>query len=155
MRIPCARSVSPLFPHIACCIDDSAASDRALAEARRLRALGPGRLSLVHVAPWPLGLHGGAGGWVPEVAELEKGAREWLAVRAAEVPEAEQVILCGHPAATVCDWAEREHPDLIVVATHRGTLARALLGSFASFLAQHSPCPVLLVRPPATHEEGR
>ena len=42
------------YPHIACCLDQSEASGRALAEARRLRAFGAGRLSLVHVLEGPL-----------------------------------------------------------------------------------------------------
>ena len=38
------------FRHIAVCIDESDASRRALAEARRLRTFGEGRLlSLIHI----------------------------------------------------------------------------------------------------------
>jgi nucleotide-binding universal stress UspA family protein len=35
----------------------------------------------------------------------------------------------------------------VVAATHRGLVERALLGSFASHLAHHSPCPVFLIPP--------
>ncbi|MCU0306897.1 MAG: universal stress protein [Thermoleophilia bacterium] len=135
------------FPHIACCIDDSSAAAVAIAEARRLRDLEPGRLTLVHAARWPLGPSGGFGGWVPDRERLVSAARDWLAARAAEVPGAETALVCGHPPAAVCEWAEEARPDLLVVASHRGAVERALLGSFAAFVAHHAPCPVLLVRP--------
>jgi nucleotide-binding universal stress UspA family protein len=35
----------------------------------------------------------------------------------------------------------------MVAATHRGLVERALLGSFAGYLAHHAPCSVFLVPP--------
>ena len=81
------------YAHVACCIDDSPGSMRALAEARRLRALGPGRLSLVHVAPHALieePVPGGAEGAPRDIADDD---RAWLAATAAGVPGAEAVAL--------------------------------------------------------------
>jgi nucleotide-binding universal stress UspA family protein len=47
--------------------------------------------------------------------------------------------------------AERQHCDLIVMASHgRSGLARWLLGSVAEGVLRVSPCPVLLMRPPVT-----
>lgn len=37
--------------HIACCIDDSPASERATLLAQQIRKLSPGRLSIVHALP--------------------------------------------------------------------------------------------------------
>jgi len=143
------------YTHIACCIDDSEASRLALAEARRLRSLAPGRLSLVHVAQWPPPYVGGFGVWLPDPDLLFEGARDWLADQAAAVPEAEAVFLEGSPAAEACEWAGTAGVDLIVAASHRGLAARMRLGSFAHYLIHHAPCPVLIVRPAPGRDAGR
>jgi nucleotide-binding universal stress UspA family protein len=136
----------PPYAHVACCIDDSPASMRALAEARSLRALGPGRLSLVHVAPRALieAPAPGAGPGAPR--DIADDARAWLAATAAVVPGAEPVALTGLAADAAVDWAREARPDLVVAAAYRGALERALLGSFAAHLAREAPCPVLLTR---------
>ncbi len=134
------------YAHIACCIDDSPASMRALAEARRLRALGPGRLSLVHVAPRALieaPVPGAPAGAPRDIADDE---RDWLLATAGRVPGAEAVALTGLAADAALDWAREAQPDLIVAAAHRGPVERALLGSFAADLAREAPCPALLTR---------
>ena len=140
------------YRHIACCLDDSDASRRALAEARRLRALGPGRLTLLHVVEFPIPYATGLGGWVPNPVDLVDVARRWLEEATADVSEAELVVLEGHPAGEVCDWAAANAVDLVVCAGHRNLAARITLGSFAHYLVNHSPAPVLVMRPSA--EEG-
>jgi nucleotide-binding universal stress UspA family protein len=136
------------YPHIAVCIDRSDAAEAALAEARALRAAaGPGRLSLVHVAPWPLLYTGEAGAWAPDPEDIESAARVWLDGVAAGVPDGEPVLLDGYPPAAVCEWAGAEGVDLLVAASHRGLVERVLLGSFAGYLVRHAPCAVLLTRP--------
>lgn len=130
------------YAHIACCIDDSPASLRARDEARRLRALGPGRLSMVHVAPRAL-IEDPAGPGRPR--DIAARDREWLEAMA-EAEGAEPVALTGIAADAALGWARREHPDLMVAAAHRGPLERALLGSFAGRLAREAPCPALLTR---------
>ena len=136
------------YGHIAVCIDRSDASLATLAEARALRAaLGPGRLTIVHVAPWPLLYTGEAGAWAPDPADIESAAREWLEGIAADVSEGEGALLDGYPPAAVCEWAGTNEVDLIVAASHRGLVERVLLGSFAGYLARHAPCSVVLTRP--------
>ena len=136
------------YRHIAVCIDRSDASAAALSEARALRAaVGPGHLSIVHVAPWPLLYTGEAGAWAPDPEDIASGAREWLDQRAAAVTEAQAVLLDGYPPAAVCEWAEANDVDLIVAASHRGLVERVLLGSFAGYLVRNAPCSVLLTRP--------
>ena len=130
-------ATSPLWTHIACCVDESEASASALREAVRLRSQAPGRLSLVHVAFGPPG----------RPAE-ERGA--WLTAAAALAGgEAVLLVNLGVPAAAVSSWADGADVDLIVAAAHRGIRERIRLGSFAGHLARHAPCSVLLVRPPA------
>lgn len=137
------------YRHIACCVDDSPASERAIAEARRLRALGPGHLTLIHVAQWPVTY----GLWVPDPGDLYDGARHWLKGVVDEFPEAKAVLVeGGHPGAEACAWAHRHAVDLLVCASHHGPVARTVLGSFAHYLVHHAPCPVLVVRWSVTDE---
>jgi nucleotide-binding universal stress UspA family protein len=133
------------YEHIACCIDDSEGAAHALAEARRLRALGLGRLSVVTVAAYPLLAPDGA----EHPEDIEVSAERWLVGRMRDVPEGEPVLLHGFPPVAVCEWAREARPDLLVAGAHRSRVERALLGSFAAHLAHHAPCAVLLVRPVA------
>jgi nucleotide-binding universal stress UspA family protein len=135
------------FAHIACCIDHSDASMRALDQAVRLHDAGGGRLSLVHVAPWPMVIAGHGAAWVPDPAAIMAGAKEWLDGVVAAHPGAEGVLLEGYPPAAACDWAAAEGVDLMVASSSRGLFDRVLLGSFAGYLARHAPCSVLLTRP--------
>lgn len=141
------------YRHIACCLDDSEASRHALDEARRLRALGPGRLTLLHVVEFPVPYATGLGGWVPNPVDLVAVAKEWLGEATKDVTEGEMVVLEGHPAGEVCDWAGANAVDLLVCAGHRNLAARITLGSFAHYLVNHSPCSVLVLRPPAAAED--
>lgn len=140
------------FRHIACCLDDSDAARRALGEARRLRGFGAGRLTLLHVVEFPIPYATGMGGWVPNPVDLTDVAKGWLDGVVAEVPEATGVVLEGHPAGEVCDWAAANAVDLLVCAGHRNLAARITLGSFAHYLVNHAPCPVLVLRPAAAPE---
>ena len=134
------------FAHIACCIDHSDASTRALEQAVRLQA-GGGRLSLLHVAPWPMVIAGHGAAWVPDPAVILAGAQEWLDGVVAAHPGTEGVLLEGYPPAAACDWAADAGVDLLVASSSRGLFDRVLLGSFAGYLARHAPCAVLLTRP--------
>lgn len=134
------------YRHIACCVDDSPAAERALAEARRLRGLGPGRLSVVHAAPQPLLQVAVPGGTAPAPADLSARDERWLRGLVAGVPGAEPVHLTGLAPEAVLDWAGQARPDLLVAAAHRGVVERALLGSFAARMTLEAPCPVLLTR---------
>lgn len=136
-----------LYRHIACCVDRSDASRGALSEATRLRALGPGRLSIVHVSTWGIlfGAYPGVTAVDPEVVGEE--AQRWLDAIVAANPGSEGVLLDGYPPAAACEWAAQADVDLIVASSSRGIIDRVLLGSFAGYVARHAPCSVLLTRP--------
>jgi nucleotide-binding universal stress UspA family protein len=136
------------YATIACFIEDGAASDAALAEAAALRALSSGELRVVHVLSRSLWLTGPFGE-TPGPVEFARAATGWLEDRVRGLPDATPVLLEGAPAPTACDYAVQEGVDLIVAAAHRGVVERAMLGSFAAYVAYHAPCPVLLVHPPA------
>ena len=127
----------------ACCIDDSPGSMRAFAEARRLRALGPGRLSLVHVAPHALIEEPVPGGAESAPRDIADDDRAWLAATAAGVPGAEAVALTGLAADAAVDWlASRPRPGRGRPRPGRARAARQLRGA----PGEEAPCPALLTR---------
>ena len=153
------------FERIACFIDQDESSEMVLAEALRLREFGDGHLVVAHVAPEPLDLVVGPYGYL--VAEsgpdswhmftarkdFHSQARRWIEARA-ERAQAEPVLLSGYPPRAACEFARGEGIDLIVAAAHHGRVRRAMLGGFASYVAYHAPCPVLLMPTPEPEEPG-
>jgi len=77
-------------------------------------------------------------------AELEKIRGE----RLGEVEDVKVVaIKQPNPAAAICEQAEEEGSDLIIVGTHGRTgLTHLFIGSVAERVVRHAPCPVLAVR---------
>ena len=68
------------------------------------------------------------------------------AFASAEVPITTQSV-SGDPADMICEVAEREGVDLIVVGNKGMTGAkRFLLGSVPNQVSHHSPCNVLIVK---------
>lgn len=58
-------------------------------------------------------------------------------------------VLRGDPFLVICETAEREPADLIVMGSHGRTgLAHVLLGSVAERVVRHASCPVLVTRRP-------
>jgi nucleotide-binding universal stress UspA family protein len=57
----------------------------------------------------------------------------------------------GDARDVILDWAEKWHPDLILLGSHgkRG-LDRLLLGSVSEAIARHAHCSVEIVRAPAS-----
>ncbi len=134
------------YRHIACCLDGSPAGDAALAAAMRARALGDGRLTLVHVMEPGIEAYSG----IPSDAmnDDDRSARAWMEQMVALCPGSEGVLLEGHPATVVSEWARDGGVDLLVAVRHRGRVEHMLLGSFAQHLAYNAPCTVMLVHPP-------
>lgn len=134
--------------HIACCTDGLPGARPVIAEAARLRAAAPGRLSLVHVVQWPLPYATGFGGWLPGAGDIRADARRRVEEQAAAFPGAEAVVLEGRdPAETIAGWAREDGVDLLVVGATRTRFERATLGSFADRLLERAPCELLVIRP--------
>jgi nucleotide-binding universal stress UspA family protein len=55
----------------------------------------------------------------------------------------------GEPKHTICEVAQQENPDLLVIGSHAyGVMERFLVGSVSEHVIHHVHCPVLVVRLP-------
>lgn len=53
----------------------------------------------------------------------------------------------GVPFQAICEYAEKQHADLIVMGSHGRTgLSHVFLGSVAERVMRHAPCPVLITK---------
>lgn len=138
---------------IACCIDRDEMAGTVLDEAVRLADGDLGSLRIVHVVAPPRAVGAGPFSYVAPMREVRDEAETWLSDITARIPGASPVLLDGHPAREVCAWARSSGVDLIVAAAHRGFAERAMVGGFASHLAYHGPCSVLLVHRPGQRQE--
>jgi len=94
--------------------------------------------------------------WVMEARKQTlEGAKTYLAERQHEIHDqgvrVRTVLRDVSPAQDILEVAGEENVDLIVISSHGrgGGLTRWTFGGVADKVLRHSPCPVLLVRPPA------
>lgn len=56
-------------------------------------------------------------------------------------------VIVGNPKSVIVNYAEEKAIDLIVLgATGKGAIQRALVGSTAAYVVNHAPCSVLVVK---------
>jgi len=80
-----------------------------------------------------------------ELADRE--AERFVEQVAAEVHAHEHRVEHGDVGPTICQVAEEEHVDLVVLGTHdRSRWSRLWFGSVSDHVVRHAPCPVLVVR---------
>jgi nucleotide-binding universal stress UspA family protein len=97
----------------------------------------------------------GQGPEAQQVAKIQSGAQAYLEriVRSYQPyagREIEAVVETGLVANTILKFADSHQFDLIAMSTHGRTgLNRWLYGSVTSKVLHHSPCSMLIVRPPA------
>lgn len=103
------------------------------------------KITLLHVVEH---IPGYAISYMPE--DYLKAARdaiqEQLDDMAATLPNATGTVIEGHSGRSILDWAERNSPDLIIIASHRPGMQDLLLGSTASQVVRHAACAVHVVR---------
>ena len=82
------------------------------------------------------------------MADADKRLREVVAAKGLTVAVETKAVI-GDPMWEICQAAEREHVDLIIMGSHGRTgLAHIVLGSVAERVVRHASCPVLVARKP-------
>jgi nucleotide-binding universal stress UspA family protein len=138
------------FERILVAIDGSDCSDRAFGKALELALLTGGKLTALAIEG-PLPAYAATLGEVDEVKREKDQFFNALGARARERAEQMGVELDvdvrpGHPAELISRVAADGGYDLVVLR-HRGHFLRDhLLGSTADRVAEHAPCPVMIVR---------
>lgn len=148
----------PVIKNILCPIDFSKCSERSLDYAAGLAKTLGADMHLVHayvdpLASIPFGRAGTAGPPAadPEVISDARSKRQREIERLQKLCENHGVNTSvreveGEPRKVICETAESEKVDLIIMGTHGRTgAARALIGSVSERVVRTAPCPVLVV----------
>jgi nucleotide-binding universal stress UspA family protein len=131
-------------------IDGSECSDRAFAKALELATLVRARVTALAIEG-PLPAYAATIGEVDEVKREKDRFFTALADKAKEQAASAGLDLDvelrpGHAAEVISEFAAAGGYDLVVLG-HRGHFLRDhLLGSTADRVAEHAPCPVMIVR---------
>lgn len=84
------------------------------------------------------------------LSESEKSAKDIVTKAKKQIPlgiECNATIMHGNPKACIVQFSKENDIDLIVMgATGKGAITRALIGSTTSYVVNHAPCNVLVVR---------
>ena len=123
---------------------DHGISEMALEAARKLRA-DASNIVAVHVYE---PISGTAAAYVSQedVAKSFQAAKDKLAERVAEAPDVKAVMLKGHTARALIDYAEKVGADCIIVGSHKPGVSDFFLGSTAARIVRHAPCTVIVLR---------
>lgn len=139
------------FKSILVPIDFSETSIKALDYALALAAEFNSQIHLVHVLEFPAVFNSTS---KPSYAIWDKEAKKAAADRLAELIRektdesisVKSEVRFGRAFKSVCDVAQEQKADLIVIGTHGFTgLKHVLLGSTAERVVRHAPCSVLTV----------
>ena len=111
----------------------------------QLLATPEAKITLLHVVEH---IPGYAISYLPAdyTSEVRVAIKADLDKMAADLPNAEAVVIEGHSGRSILDWAEENKPDLIIMASHRPGLQDYLLGSTAAHVVRHARCAVHVVR---------
>ena len=138
------------FDSILVAIDGSECYERAFAKALELAQLTGARLTALAVEG-PLPAYAATIGEVDEVKREKDTFFRGLAARAQQTAteagvELEVVVRPGHAAELIAEVAEEGRHDLVVLGRRGHFVRDRLLGSTADRVAEHAPCPVMIVR---------
>jgi nucleotide-binding universal stress UspA family protein len=138
------------FKRILVAIDGSDCSDRAFAKALELAALAHAHVTALAVEG-PLPAYAATVGEVDEVRREKDIYFNALALRARKQAEEfgvdlEVEVRPGHAAELISQVATEGAYDLVVLGRRGHFLRDHLLGSTADRVAEHAPCPVMIVR---------
>lgn len=143
--VPEPRDSDGSAPRVLVGMDHSPAARTALAAAARQAQRRGATLVPVYVHE-PIEVRSG-GAHAPQLSLLESSERHQLeaAAQDAGAADVQAEVLVGNAVEQILAIARPQ--DLVVVGSRgRGGFAGLLLGSTSTQLAQHAPCPVLVVR---------
>ena len=136
--------------HILACVDFSSQSTRGLAEIGEYARANGSKVTLIHVLD--------PRAFIPPQAVLEPSYPESEETDETELAKLRDEHLSGiavelaviedhAPARAICDYAEQNDVDLIVVGSHgRGRMEHWLIGSVAERVVRHATANVYVVR---------
>lgn len=140
------------YKNILVAVDGSPQSRFAFIEAVKITKRNVGNLSVVAVTDMS-NLWGESHGYVlgDILSEQEKEARATVDILVETYGgglKIKKIFESGSPKSVIArELPEKFHFDLIVIgATGKGAVQRALLGSTTNFVVTHAPCNVLVVR---------
>lgn len=138
------------FERILVAIDGSECSDRAFAKALELAGITRAQVTALAVEG-PLPAYAATLGEVDEVKREKDSFFRALATDARRRGEEAGIeveidVRPGHAAEVIAHVAEEGGYDLIVLGRRGHFVRDRLLGSTADRVAEHSPCPVMIVR---------
>lgn len=125
---------------------DHGISADTLAIAQALRAP-QGSIVAVHVYETP---QGSVSAYL-DAAVVQAGydaARAQLEARTKDIPHVTPVLIKGHSARGIIDFANAQGIDLIVIGSHKPGFGQFLLGSTAARVVRHANCAVHVRRQP-------
>jgi universal stress protein A len=147
------------FKKILCPTDFSEASYKALSAADEVARHFSAKILLAHVVEPLVTVPAGSATFNPAeyqiqlVASAKSGLEAVARERFSRGVKVEQTVLEGGPAYQIVHLAEKEHVDLIVIATHGQTGWRHLLfGSVAEKVVRLASCAVLTIQAPREDE---
>ena len=131
--------------------DLSEASERAIDYASQLAHKFEATIHLLYVVEIPIMVDPMPGGvmWAyPSPTVVDEAQQSLEEIRHRLGLDARATVEKGIPSDTIVAYAQAEHVDLIVMATHgRRGLSRVLMGSTTESVLRKAPCPVLTLRP--------
>ena len=136
-----------MYKHILVPLENTATDDVILQHVRPLARCTGARLTIIHVADGFMARNQKYFGESEEIARDRAYLDRRREELGAEGFDVQAILVCGNPAREVLDAAEREHCDLIAMATHGHRFISDLIrGSVASEVRHQARIPVLLLR---------
>lgn len=142
------------YKNILVAIDGSEKSEKAFMEAIAAAKRNQATLHILYVNEVTGNYFGDFGFLTPnlqeeldEVAEKQMNEHRNLAIEKG-LTDIETYILYGYPKTLIANFNESKEPiDLIVMgATGLNAVERALVGSTTSYVVNHAPCNVLVIK---------
>ncbi len=139
---------------VVCCMDASQGASAALRTAASLARGLDATLTLLHIEPpgvaEPLFMPPTAPRIRSEIEDIGRWSSMASSLRGESVPIERA---SGDPAASIVEYAKRTRCDFLVIGSRARNRVSFALGSVAAKVALQSPCPVVVVSPPAEEQE--